>query len=314
MQVLVLHDAGEECDDQIALWKLMSTLENTTLNLVICGRTLEIQQDRLAKWLKLLPSLDNGKNVVINMLLSDFKLICDVKYDAVLQIAPLFGFDSPHVKTDHYILMGSVDNSVNCPKGSVDLFRRFEEHPGTIVVESADAAKVRPTKEFIQTVPKVLLNEMVSVGFRLMLCRCNPTEVYAEGLINCKVGRGANFDTVMNMFNATVNSEGEEGDNVEHTVVPLEFNPEIEWYVNSLAVKKEPEITKKMMEIMYRALDKVFGFMVPVVTASGWTKFLESDQGISARKKFNDVALEHPEILNPMYDYVAACALLGSIN
>ena len=28
MQVLVLHDAGEECDDQIALWKLMSTLEN----------------------------------------------------------------------------------------------------------------------------------------------------------------------------------------------------------------------------------------------------------------------------------------------
>jgi hypothetical protein len=313
MQVLVLHDAGEECDDQIALWKLMSTLENTTLNLVICGRSLEIQQDRLSKWLKLLPSLDNHKNVVINMLLSDFKVVCDVKYDAVLQIAPLFGFDSPFVKTDRYVLMGSVDNSVNCPKGSVDLFRRFEGLPGTIVVESAVAAKVRPTKEFIQTVPKVLLNEMVSVGFRLMLCRCDVTEVYAEGLINCKVGRGANFDTVMNMFNATNKSPNEEkeSDNVEHI---LEFNPEIEWYVNSLVVKKEPEITKKMMEIMYRALDKVFGFMVPVITASGWTKFLESEQGISARKKFDDVALEHPEILNPMYDYYACMTLLDNIK
>jgi hypothetical protein len=306
MQVLVLHDAGEECDDQIALWKLMSTLENTTLNLVICGKTLEIQQDRLSKWLKILPELDNGKNIVINMLLSDFKVVCDVKYDAVLQIAPLFGFDSAFIKTDRYVLMGSVDNSVNCPKGSVDLFRRFEGHPGTIVVESAVAAKVRPTKEFIQTVPLVLLNEMLSVGFRLMLCRCDVTEVYAEGLINCKVGRGANFDTVMNMFNATVNSKNEEDSS--------ENNPEIEWYVNSLVVKKEPEITKKKMEIMYRALDKVFGFEVPVVTASGWTKFLESEQGISARKKFDEVALEHPEILNPLYDYYASTILLDNIK
>jgi hypothetical protein len=313
MQVLVLHDAGEECDDQIAIWKLITELNGAFITLVICGRTNDIQQDRLSKWLKLLPSLDNGKNVVINILLSDFKLVCDVKYDAVLQIAPLFGFDSLNVKTDRYVLMGSVDNSVNCPKGSVDLFRRFEGLPGTIVVESADAAKVRPTKEFIQTIPKVLFNEMLIVGFRLMLCRCNPTEVYAEGLINCKVGRGANFDTVMNMFNATFVSEGEENvDNVEHTVVPLENNPEIEYYINSLVVKKEPEITMRMMEIMYRALDKVFGFMVPVITASGWTKFLESEQGVKSFSKFEKVALEHPEILNPLYDYYAATILLDS--
>ena len=309
MQVLVLHDAGEECDDQIALWKLISTLENTTLNFVICGRTLDIQQDRLSKWLKLLPSLDNGKNVVVNILLSDLIFISEIKYDAVLQIAPLFGFDSVMIKTDRYVLMGSVDNSVNCPKGSVDLFRRFQGLPGTIVVESAVAAKVRPTKEFIKTVPLVLLNEMLSVGFRLMLCRCDVTEVYAEGLINCKVGRGANFDTVMNMFNAT-NKSGE-SDNVEHI---LENNPEIEWYINSLVVKKEPEVTKKLMEIMYRALDKVFGFMVPVITASGWTKFLESEQGVKSFLKFKNVAFEHPEILNPMYDYHAATILLDNIK
>jgi hypothetical protein len=309
MQVLVLHDAGEECDDQIALWKLMSTLEGAFINLVICGKSREIQQDRLSKWLKLLPDLDNRKNVVVNILLSDLIFISEIKYDAVLQIAPLFGFDSEMIKTDRYVLMGSVDNSVNCPKGSVDLFRRFQGLPGTMVVESAVAAKVRPTKEFIKTVPLVLLNEMVSVGFRLMLCRCDVTEVYAEGLINCKVGRGANFDTVMNMFNAT--NKSEESDNVEHI---LENNPEIEWYINSLVVKKEPEVTKKLMEIMYRALDKVFGFMVPVITASGWTKFLESEQGVKSFLKFKNVALEHPEILNPLYDYCACMTLLDNIK
>ena len=150
---------------------------------------------------------------------------------------------------------------------------------------------------------------MVSVGFRLMLCRCDVTEVYAEGLINCKVGCGANFDTVMNMFNATNKSEGK-----EYTAVPLENNIEIEWYINSLVVKKEPEITKKKMEIMYHALDKVFGFEVPVITASEWTKFLESEQGVKSFLKFKNVALEHPEILNPMYDYYASTILLDNIK
>ena len=81
-----------------------------------------------------------------------------------------------------------------------------------------------------------------------------------------------------------------------------------------VAVKKEPEITMRLMGIMYRALDKVFGFKVPVVTAGEWNKFLTSEQGVSARKKFDQVAMNHPEILNPLYDYHAATILLKKLK
>lgn len=317
LEILVFHDAGEECDDQVALWKLLSELNGAVISAVMCGKTREIQKERLDKWEALCKHINPDKCLIFNYYLADINFPNIIKYDAVLQIAPLFGFDSPNIKTDLYVLMGTVGNSVNCPKDSKDLFRRFEGRPGTIVVESAEAAKIRPTKDFIQIVPVALLVEMLNVGFRLMLCRCNPTEVYAEGLINCKVGRGANFDTVMNMFNATsepYDSEDESNDHVEHTVVPLEQNPEIEYYVNSLAVKKEPEITMRLMGIMYRALDKVFGFNVPVITAGEWNKFLTSEQGVSARKKFDQVAMNHPEILNPLYDYHAATILLKKLK
>lgn len=308
VDIVVFHDAGEECDDQIALWKLLTELDGAIIKAYVCGKTREIQIERLHNWLAFLYKLNlDKKNLIYNSILSDFQDVGEVKYDAVLQIAPLFGFDTPSIKTNRYVLMGSVDNSVNCPKGSVDLFRRFQGLPGTIVVDSADAAKVRPTKQFIKTIPRVLLVEMIIVGFRLMLCRCNPGEVYAEGLINKNVGRGANFDTNKNFTLAVLgNHEIEVSGNI---------NTEIEAYIESL-VKKSAfiEETKKMLYIMYSNLDAVFGFKVPVITASGWVDFMDSDEGIKAFSKFEKVAIEHPEILNPMYDYVAACVLLDSLR
>ncbi len=304
MNILVFHDAGEECDDQIALWKLDTYLSGAKIFAVVCGKTREIQEQRLAKWKELFSKIDTKRNLFVNVLLCDANFPDVFKFDAVLQIAPLFGFDSENIKTDLYVLMGSVDNSVNCPKDSVDLFRRFQGQ--SIVVESAEAAKVRPTKDFLKSVPQVLVDEMVSVGFRLALCRCDPNEVYAEGLINSNVGRGANFTTIFNMYNAVCGK-------IE---IEFEFNEctEIEWYIESLKVKKFPEITKNLMYTMYKALDTIFGFEVPVITAPGWSKFLESGQGIKAFAKFKEVAMEHPEILNPMYDYHAATILLDNFD
>lgn len=306
MQILVFHDAGEECDDQIALWKLTTELSGATIYAVMCGISREIQQERLTKWQSLYSLFDNKKNKLVDILLCDFQ---ETGYfDAILQIAPLFGFDSDLIKTNKYVLMGTVDDSVNCPKGSSDLFRRFKGLEGTIVVESDYAAKVRPTKYFISGIPKVLLDEMISVGFRLALCRCDPEQVYAEGLINGNVGRGSNYTTVFNMFNAV--KSGLKDIPTEHEFI----NPDIEKYIESLAVKKSPDVTRSLMYSMYHALDTIFGFKVPVITGSKFKDFLVSDEGIKAFTKFQEVALEHPEVLNPLYDYCASCVLLKSFN
>ncbi len=319
LEILVFHDAGEECDDQVALWKLLSELNGAVISAVMCGKTREIQKERLDKWEALCKHINPDKCLIFNYYLADINFPNIIKYDAVLQIAPLFGFDSPNIKTDLYVLMGTVGNSVNCPKDSKDLFRRFEGRPGTIVVESAEAAKIRPTKKFIQIVPVALLVEMLNVGFRLMLCRCNPAEVYAEGLINCKVGRGANFDTIENFARAVLGKDDWEFPGDEACFLQVEykgrmFPSDINDYIDSLVVKKDPELTTHLMCRMYENLDAIFGFKVPVITAGEWNKFLTSEQGVSARKKFDQVAMNHPEILNPLYDYHAATILLKNLK
>jgi hypothetical protein len=201
--------------------------------------------------------------------------------------------------------MGTIDDSVNCPKGSQDLFRRFQGCETTIVIESSEAAKCRPTKDFFQWCPRALIDEMILVGFRLALCRCDPTAVYAEGLINANVGRGANYTTNINMSMAILGN---------HETECSLGDPEIEKYVSSLVNKRDPENTSRLLHIMYHNLDKIFGFRVPVITGPDFEEFLQSEDGQKAFEKFSVVALEHPEILNPMYDYYAACVLLNKLK
>jgi hypothetical protein len=352
--ILVFHDAGEECDDQIALWKLSKELQenietrsdstqgshelmspggtqsvlNQKIIAVMCGKTLEIQESRMKKWIPLCDQISISKNI-LNILLEDFKDMLNIltqsdstpgiqsvfkdishqyHYDAILQIAPLYGYDNEHITTDRYILMGSVDNSVNCPKGSNDLFRRFQGKPGTIVVESSEAAKVRPTKDFIKKVPQVLLDEMISVGFRLALCRCDPNQVYAEGLINKNVGRGANFETNQNMVRAIKTKWSP-------TTICTNPREDVNKYIQSLVNKSSDiEHTRQLLQIMYQNLDDIFGFNVPVIAGDEFDNFIKSEQGEKSYEKFASVALENPEILNPMYDYHAACVLIENLE
>ncbi|NDA91274.1 MAG: hypothetical protein EBY20_10345 [Alphaproteobacteria bacterium] len=90
-------------------------------------------------------------------------------------------------------------------------------------------------------------------------------------------------------------------------------DPEIDKYIDSLVVKKSDD-TRIMMYTMYHNLDEIFGFKVPVITGQDFNSFVTSEEGVRAREKFNQVAHEHPEILNPMYDYHAACILLEQLK
>ena len=283
LNVLVFTDAGEEIDDQIALWHL-SNNRNYKLAVIFCGNGDE-QYKRMERWTELALQMHIH---LFTLTLDSFKRNhAPFHYHAILQISPLFGFDSDRITTDKYVLMGTVDDSVNCPKGSVDLFRRFQSKPGTIVIESSEAALHRPTKEFIKQIPEVLLEEMIKVGFRLVTKRCDPNAVHAEGLINDAVGRGANYKSVENMYQAVF----------KRPQTTFCVRKDTDEYIDSLIKKSDKiEETRIKMYKMYKSLEDVFGFRVPVNYIHDAYTF-----GL-----FKAIALEHPEILNPMYDYFAS--------
>ena len=296
---LVFTDAGEEADDQIALWYLH---KKARLTIIFCGPSLEIQKKRQDAWEKLSESMELWSYFCLT--LESFKNnYAPYKYDAILQISPLFGFDSTTISTDKYVLMGSVDNSVNCPKGSVDLFRRFEGKPGTIIVESAKAATMRPSRKALLMMPVALVNEMISVGFRVMLQRCPAEAGYAEGLINCDVGRGANYTSVENMYQAVK----------KKPQTKFCVREDIDEYIDSLKPSEKIRETRIKMYKMYMSLDEVLG-RVPVLTTKTFPDFLKSDSGAQAFNKFKILALEHGEILNPMYDFYAAWVLINGTD
>lgn len=293
---LVFTDAGEEADDQIALWYLH---KKARLTIIFCGPDVAIQKKRQQAWEKLSESMDLWSYFCLT--LEAFKNNhATYKYDAILQISPLFGFDSDKISADKYVLMGSVDNSVNCPKNSADLFRRFEGKPGTVIVESAKAATMRPSRKALLTMPFALVDEMISVGFKVMLQRCPSEAGYAEGLINCDVGRGANYTSVENMYQIVKGRP-------QTTFCVRE---DIHEYIDSLKPSEKIRETRIKMYKMYRSLDEIFEMRIPVLTTKTFPDFCKSDSGAQAFNKFRITALEHGEILNPMYDFYAAWVLI----
>jgi hypothetical protein len=74
------------------------------------------------------------------------------------------------------------------------------------------------------------------------------------------------------------------------------------------------EHTRQLLQIMYQNLDDIFEFKVPVIAGDEFDNFIKSEQGVMAFKKFKEVAIEYPEILNPMYDYHAACVLIENLE
>lgn len=295
MKVLVFTDAGEEIDDELALWYLYPRRK---LTIIFCGPDSKTQQERLSNWEKKYHK--NLNQIHFMCTLSQYaKVHSKHHYDVILQISPLFGFDSEIITANKYILMGSVDNSVNCPKGSVDLFRRFQST--ATVIESAVAAQMRPTKEIMEQIPDYFKEQMYKVGFRLLMVRCDPSKVYAEGLINPDVGRGANFYTVENLFKIVV------GDPTKDFV----WREDAENYINSFVSLKSRVHTEIWIFIMYRQLDKIFDMSVPIVTEKDYDWYIQSKQGEICFEKFRNIAIDHPEVLNPLYDLYAAWKLVN---
>lgn len=293
--VLVFTDPSEDADDQISLAYLHKKVD---LTIVVCGATHDIQFERLNAWNALAVKLHIWDFFALT--LDSFKINhAPFHYDAILQISPLFGFDSEHITTDKYILMGTMNNSVNCPRDSVDLFRRFEGKESTIVIKSAKAATMRPTKKALEHMHPVLVEEIITVGFRLLMSRCSPKEVYAEGLINDSVGRGANYTSIENLYQSIF----------KRPQTTFCVRKDIDDYIDSLYKKTDKiEETRIKMYKMYKSLEDVFGIRIPVFTSE---TFVVVDKLESA---FRPIAMEHCEILNPMYDFYAAWVLLNGLD
>jgi len=298
MKVLVFTDAGEEIDDELALWYLYPKVK---MSIVFCGPTPEVQNKRLRNWETKYHKKLNQLHFMIT--LDQYKkLHSKHHYAAVLQISPLFGFDSDLITFDKYILMGSVDNSVNCPKGSVDLFRRAVD---PIVIESSEALQMRPNKRIMNEIPDYFRAEMYKVNLRLLLVRCDPDKVYAEGLVNPEVGRGANFYTVQKTYEIATG---------KRSTPDFVWREDISDYVSSLVNVRQKTQTTAKMSIMYKQLDEIFGFHIPVITEKNFTEFLESRKGGLALELFRGIAMEYPGVLNPLYDLYAAWRMMNPVR
>lgn len=284
--VCVFCDFDEEIDDELAAWHLLANTD-FKVTFVVCKKTQKEQEISLANWLELaeLLQLRPCQNAYT---LESFKQVrSPMHFDGILQIAPLYGFNSTTITCNTYVLMGTPNNSVNSPKArEPDLFD-IQKDP--VIITSEYAAKIRPDRELLEKLPEVLRDMVYEASFKMMLKRCSPELPYAEGLINNEVGRGANYTSVENLCGWR--SRG----------CYFRMNPKVDSYCKDTW---KPETRIKLL-CMMTALEDFFEEEVPVLTDDTYKVFRVKNQKLF--EKFKELA--EPSALNPVYDLTAAYKL-----
>jgi hypothetical protein len=306
---LVFTDCGEEIDDEVALYFLYQ-LKDVDLTIVFVGIDKKVTDfNNVADQTKSLNAWKNfgfkPKGSATLMTLSDFKNKGSKgPYDAVIQIAPMHGYTGDDIIFNKYILLGTYNSSVNSPANRTPDMSDTAKSKGIPFVEiiSTQAALMRPTKELLNKLPSKLQNEMIEVGFKLIVKRAPPSLGFAEGLINDEVGRGANYTSVKNLANV-------KGINID-TIIPSQDSiDKANSYASALGEPKTKQIRENTIGKLSRMYEgfKQIGMNVPVILDDNtFHAYRKSKEGASAFQAFVPAAKLEPSVLNPLYDLFGA--------
>lgn len=236
--------------------------------------------------------------------IDEFKKIqVDAQY--VLQISPMKGYDGTNLTVhEKYVFAGDYEtpegqkNSFNrC--GADAILDRFHSEGRLIDISSTTMAKMRFNPELVAKFDGPFIDSIVFTGFLLAFARMSPehgANKFAEGLVNPKVGRGANYTSVMNMAKALDIKPFPE----DH------FAQQIGSHAHQAAVKYFDDLEKhgvslKDKEGSIRSLTTINYVLDIIAERGGSMEESIFKQGSVFVSDFNITTI--PDVLKPAFDY-----------
>ncbi len=209
--VLVATDACDgEIDDQAALVALTHDVRVENLFIVFLNGKLSGGERREIFIKDYIQYLDTNTTNVELLTIDELNTQPALTVDQAMLIGPLKEDTLINVNIkDKFLFAGDFstpkDAAPSYNLAGSGLTLNYWDHRGQLVtVPSALMADMRPTCAMLEWMPEGLANEVYFTGFNLMGFRASTAidgiQYFAEGLVNPKVGRGANYKSVQALF------------------------------------------------------------------------------------------------------------------
>ena len=321
-EIVVFTDVGEECDDQVALFHLLTTkIMKQNICVVFTGSADKLTQDEsMNLWKNKFAIVFTATQTVTYMTFDKFALTKH-RCDFALQISPIPDYGTKWTGKnltvrERYILAGDAEKSFNSA-GSSEVIKTFKDK--LILIPSKQMALMRPNVAVLNGLPKTFIDECYFCGFKLLFGRMNPyllvSKTFAQGLVNPHVGRGANWTTVSAVFESMFGKKME--------LRPLEECGE----TNVLLAKRYfkdigPEVLHDDSVRYLANINRVLDLVVPGIWCNRKEVYYSSEWKDST---FGGSAFLHgafatyvenvkAETLAPFYDLFAVMVLMGAIE
>lgn len=330
--LVVFTDVGEDADDELAIYLISKFGMNTTI--VFMPSSQGSSQDGFDEWKRLMPIWDKLPNMTY-ITFEEFVKIPKVVCDYVLQISPMplvnnaLSYSGHNLTVINQYVFGGIYNtkegetpSFNL-KGSEKLLENFQNK--LVEISSELMAAKRPSMDLYNLLPPLFKEKMSWNSFRLTLGRMSENHpvahIYAEGLLNSLVGRGANETSVREMYNSVFEYE------IEQFIVPAYYK-----------INLDKKVFKKTYELTKQYLDKIqakhvmtennlfrMNIALTILFPKIWNtqselissdKITPNDSKIKILwKRFKTFKIEKViQTFNPVYDLFAAYVLLNVIK
>jgi len=199
--IVVFTDVSEEIDDQLFLyWLNIINTYGGTFTIVFCPTNHNTSEYGRTLWKeKYLPHSCElpGKSgsTFKHMTLEEFSIIPEITYDYGIVIAPLKGYVGSNLTiTKKLFIQGSRGEKSFNTISSDEFIAKFADEGKLIEIPSVKCAKMRPTSQWLTTLPTFYQDQIAMVGFKLLVGRMktdiitpqglNISQLYSEGLIN----------------------------------------------------------------------------------------------------------------------------------
>lgn len=333
--LVVFADVGEDADDELAIYLISKFGMNTTI--VFMPSSQGSSQDGFDEWKRLMSIWDKLPNMSY-ITFEEFVKIQKVVCDYVLQISPMpfvgvLGecpvYTGHNLTVNKEYIFGGIYHtkegetpSFNL-KNSKMLLEKFQHK--LVEISSELMAAKRPFMDLYNLLPPLFKEKMSWNSFRLTLGRMSENHpvahIYAEGLINSLVGRGANEASVREMYNSVFERE------IEQFIVPAYYK-----------INLDKKVYEKTYELTKQYLDKIqakhvmtennlfrMNIALTILFPKIWNtqselissdKITPNDPKIKALwERFKTFNIEKViKTFNPIYDLFAAYILLNVIK
>ena len=215
--VVVFTDVGvKDIDDELLLQYLIDNNNPMNINVVFMGSEGVTPKESMEQWSKyknhILEKYSTEEKQGLSKRISyhtidNFKNI-KCEFDYALQISPMNGYDGENISVkEKYVFAGDYITPEGARpsfnrQGSEEILDRFHKENKLVDIPSAHMVKMRFNNELLKKFTGIFKDNIVFTAFMLAFARMSPTHSankFAEGLINPKVGRGANYISVMKM-------------------------------------------------------------------------------------------------------------------